>query len=83
MIGKTMSRSDIEDRWRNRIVPNGWNGMGEEGAKLYLKKYGRNISEEKLRNLANCAREHSCLDMAKGFDDAVKDIYIVRAIDRM
>lgn len=40
---------NLQKRWQDRVVANGWDKMGTEGCKLYLKKYGKNIGIEKLK----------------------------------
>lgn len=50
---------EIIKRWNERVIANGWDKMGAEGAKAYLEKYGKNISNEKLLALADYAREIS------------------------
>lgn len=50
-----MSKKDIEKRWNERIVPNGWDKMGAAGAQAYLEKYGKNIGEDKLKAFAERA----------------------------
>jgi len=76
-------RADVEQRWRSRIVPNGWDHMGKDGAKAYLKKYGKGISIDKLTALAQCARDKGCEEVAAGFDDAVKDIRIAIELEKI
>jgi hypothetical protein len=60
-------RADISDRWIARIESRGLHTLGEDGAKIYLKHYGRNISEDKVIGLALKAELEGCQDMAMGF----------------
>lgn len=45
-----INESEIIERWNNRVVPNKWHIISN-GAELYLKKYGKGISEEKVKAL--------------------------------
>lgn len=45
----------IIKRWNEKVVPNGWDKMGAEGAQLYLEKYGHNIGPEKVQAFADYA----------------------------
>lgn len=56
----------IDKRWMDRVVANGWDKMGEEGARLYLAKYGKNIGDEKREALAKVAEENGCGGFAIG-----------------
>lgn len=51
-----MSKKDIEKRWNERVVLNGWDTMGASGARLYLERYGKNISDNKLKAFAEYAQ---------------------------
>jgi hypothetical protein len=51
---RKVSVADIQKRWDERVIPNGWD-THPNGAELYLKKYGRNISNEKLEALMKVA----------------------------
>ena len=53
--GKGVNMAEIEKRWNERIVPNNWDLMGKAGAEAYLAKYGKGISDEKLRMFASYA----------------------------
>lgn len=57
-------RNDIIKRWNERIIPNEWDQMGEEGARQYLQKYGRSIGNEKLLAFAEYAEEMDCEEFA-------------------
>jgi len=58
---RKISVRDIQERWNNRVIPNGWN-RHPNGAELYLKKYGRNISDEKLKALMDYAYYMGSID---------------------
>lgn len=61
----------IMDRWSKRVVPNGWDKMGAEGAKMYIDKYGKNISNDKLKDFAEYARSLGLNDFANGMEGKV------------
>jgi len=44
--------------------------MGEEGARLYLVKYGKKIGDEKREALAKMAEENGC----QGFVDGMRKL---------
>lgn len=50
-----MSSKAIIKRRNERVIPNGWDEMGAEGAQLYLEKYGKTIGPEKLQAFADYA----------------------------
>lgn len=50
-----VSWREIRDRWKERMVPNGWDKMGAEGAKAYLAKYGKGIGKDKLKVFSDYA----------------------------
>ena len=76
-------RGDVDQRWRSRVVPNGWHTMGKDGAREYVKKYGKGISIQKLEALAECARDHECEGVALGFEDAIKDILVLNELNKL
>lgn len=43
---------EMQKRWVNRVVKNGWHLEGAEGADKYLAKYGKGIQTIKLIHLA-------------------------------
>ena len=55
---------DIEKRWNERIVPNGWDKMGSEGAELYMEKYGRGMGNDKKLAFVDYARSIDCNEFA-------------------
>lgn len=59
--------ADISDRWLSRIVPNKFHLLGEQGADDYLRRFGRNISEDKVVFLAIKAETEGYQDIANGF----------------
>jgi len=64
--GKAYS-PDIDDRWKNRIVANGWHQTGTTGANDYLARYGKSIGEDKLCRLACRAEGENATAMAERF----------------
>ena len=62
-----MNRNEIEKRWEERVVLNGWDQQGAEGAKAYLEKYGKKIGEDKLLAFADYATELGLTEFAKEF----------------
>jgi len=62
-----MNRNEIEKRWKERIVANGWDKMGAEGAKTYLEKYGKKIADDKLLAFADYATELGLTEFANEF----------------
>ena len=58
--------TDIIKRWNERVVPNGWDKMGAQGAKNYLEKYGKNVGPEKLKLFADYAKSLGLNDFAEG-----------------
>jgi hypothetical protein len=59
--------ADISERWRERIHAQGLDRQGKNGAREYLRQYGRNIGVDKTVRLAMKAEEEGCLEMAEGF----------------
>jgi len=59
--------SGISERWVSRILERKLHIQGEKGAEIYLKLYGRNISEGKVVNLAIKAEIEGYQEMANGF----------------
>jgi len=53
-----INEKEIRERWNSRVVPNNWHNM-PDGAALYLKKYGKGISEEKVEAFMNYSRYKS------------------------
>ena len=67
--------SDIESRWNSRVVANGWDKRGAEGAKLYLARYGNEIGCEKLAALAYLAEANHRKEMAQVFWEKSYETY--------
>ena len=65
--GESAIPSGIRKRWQERIVANGWQEMGEEGATKYLDRYGQNIGAPKVIQFARHAEAEGCPEMAQGF----------------
>lgn len=61
-------RESIAKRWRERIVPKGYDRSGAQGAKDYLLQYGQNLSKTKLIALMEYAYEQKAI----GFADQVR-----------
>lgn len=59
-----MTIKDIEKRWNERVIPNGWDQMGARGARAYLQRYGRNIGQEKVIKLSQYARSKNAIEFA-------------------
>lgn len=59
--------SGISERWVSRILERRLHLQEEKGAEIYLKLYGRNISEGKVVNLAIKAEIEGYQEMANGF----------------
>lgn len=57
----------VIERWTSRIITEGFYKMGEAGAHNYLYKYGKNISEQKLIDLAIKAELEGYAELALGF----------------
>lgn len=55
LASNSLIPADITQRWHSRIVANGWNELGRDGAANYLAKYGRGISAVKAMHLGRCA----------------------------
>jgi len=62
-----MNRNEIEKRWKVRIVSNGWDKQGADGAKAYLEKYGKKIGDDKLLAFADYATELGLIEFANEF----------------
>jgi bifunctional non-homologous end joining protein LigD len=59
--------ADIIERWNERIVRHGWQGLGEAGALQYLAQYGKGIAAPKCVMLARQAEAEGCDGIALGF----------------
>jgi bifunctional non-homologous end joining protein LigD len=59
--------TDIAERWQERIVRHGWQGLGEAGALQYLAQYGKGIAAPKCVLLARQAEAEGCEGIALGF----------------
>ncbi|BAZ16988.1 DNA ligase [Calothrix sp. NIES-4071] len=60
-------KSDIRERWNNRLVKNSWHLQGVEGAAQYLANYGNNIGIDKVIGFAVCAEQEGYPEVAMGF----------------
>lgn len=70
MICKALHRrvpAGIYERWVSRILARNLHILGEKGAEIYLKLYGRGISEGKVVNLARKAEIEGYQELANGF----------------
>ncbi len=65
--GESVVPSGIRKRWRERIVANGWQEMGEDGAANYLDRYGQSIGAPKVIQFARQAEAEGCPETALGF----------------
>ena len=66
-----MKSLDRQKYWEDRILYNGWDKLGAAGAAPYLKKYGNNISDEKIESLVNLCKSEGAYDLADGFDEVI------------
>jgi hypothetical protein len=41
-MSKETMMAKVEERWNSRVIANGWDEEGREGAEAYLAKFGRN-----------------------------------------
>lgn len=71
---------DMENRWSRRTVKNGWDTMGEEGAKNYLNKYGKGIQDTKLIHLAIFAEKKNKTEYANYLWHKAMEINTINAI---
>lgn len=55
------------ERWHGRIVPQGLEHQGVQGANYYLQNYGKGIGVDKLVKLARTAEFFEAIDLAYGF----------------
>lgn len=65
--GAKPPKSGIVERWNDRVVPNGFDKQGRDGATAYLAKYGKGIAAPKLVELALMAESVGATEMANGF----------------
>jgi len=59
--------SSINKRWETRIVTQGLDTQGADGARAYLARYGNNIAAPKVIDLALCAQAKGAQEMAMAF----------------
>jgi len=59
--------TQVEGHWITRILPKALHELGEEGATLYLRRFGIGIKEPKVINLAMKAERENCQELAWGF----------------
>lgn len=59
--------SAINKRWETRVVTQGLDTQGADGARAYLARYGNNIAAPKVIDLALCAQANNAGEMAKAF----------------
>jgi len=57
----------IDQRWKERMVANGWHNQGRNGAEAYLAKYGRSIRPPKLIAMAQKAESEMRPEVANRF----------------
>ena len=60
-----VSDKAISKRWNSRVIANGWQ-TNPMGADLYMEKYGKNISIEKIEALMYYARSRNCDNFYRG-----------------
>ncbi len=59
--------SAINKRWETRVVTQGLDAQGADGARAYLARYGNNIAAPKVIDLALCAQANGAEEMAMAF----------------
>jgi len=59
--------SAINKRWETRVVAQGLDAQGADGARAYLARYGNNIAAPKVIDLALCAQAKGAQEMAMAF----------------
>jgi bifunctional non-homologous end joining protein LigD len=59
--------SAINKRWETRVVTQGLDAQGADGARAYLARYGNNIAAPKVIDLALCAQAKGAQEMAMAF----------------
>ncbi len=59
--------SAINKRWETRVVTQGLDVQGADGARAYLARYGNNIAAPKVIDLALCAQANGAEEMAMAF----------------
>lgn len=59
--------SAINKRWETRVVTQGLDAQGADGARAYLARYGNNIAAPKVIDLALCAQANGATEMAMAF----------------
>ncbi len=59
--------SAINKRWETRVVAQGLDAQGADGARAYLARYGNNIAAPKVIDLALCAQANGAEEMAMAF----------------
>jgi hypothetical protein len=69
-------KADIAMRWMMRIEGEGLHTLGRAGARVYLAKYGKNISERKLIGLAYKAEAEGFPEMAEVFWEKAYEIHV-------
>lgn len=65
-----VNEKEIAKRWNERVLPNAWQ-TDAKGAVLYLTKYGKNISNDKLQAFADYARKQGCEAFAKHMESVM------------
>lgn len=68
-------RSDITMRWLVRVEQRGLHLLGEDGATIYLRDFGRNIGEEKVIQLALKADIEGHFNFGRGFWKKAFELY--------
>jgi len=72
MTGRAME-SAVAQRWEDRVVSNGWDRMGADGALEYLNKYGKTMGEEKMKAFAEYALFQGAREFAAEMMRQLKD----------
>ena len=63
-------KSAIAERWNTRVIPQGLDRLGKQGASAYLDAYGKGVAAPKVIELDICAEVMQATDMAAGFWEA-------------
>jgi rubrerythrin len=63
----------VADRWESRVVANGWDEMGADGAMAYLVKYGKTMGEQKMEAFAEYADMQRKYEFAAEMRRQLKD----------
>ena len=60
----TQAQKNLEKKWNEIIVSNGWHKQGRKGAEEAIKTYGNYINVQRASALAEYARERGSSEFA-------------------